>query len=102
MPARIAINGFGRIGRAVVRSAIERGAHRDLALLLAGEDARTGDCAQDLHALDAAAALGGLLPALAAEKRGRGGTGPGPEAVVRPRALRITRIRTARTSARHP
>jgi glyceraldehyde-3-phosphate dehydrogenase/erythrose-4-phosphate dehydrogenase len=27
MPTRIAINGFGRIGRAVVRSAIERDAH---------------------------------------------------------------------------
>jgi len=42
----------------------------ELALLLADEDARTGDLAQALHALDAAAALGGgVLPAAAAEKR---------------------------------
>jgi sulfide:quinone oxidoreductase len=42
----------------------------ELALLLADEDARTGDFAQALHALDAAAALGGgVLPRAAAEKR---------------------------------
>jgi sulfide:quinone oxidoreductase len=41
-----------------------------LALLLAEEDARAGDYAQALHALDAAAALGGgVLPAGAAEQR---------------------------------
>ena len=41
-----------------------------LALLLADEDARSGDFSQALHALDAAAALaGGVLPAAAAEKR---------------------------------
>jgi sulfide:quinone oxidoreductase len=41
-----------------------------LALLLADEDARIGDLSQALHALDAAAALGGgVLPADAAEKR---------------------------------
>ena len=38
--------------------------------MLADEDARAGDLAQALHALDAAAALGGgVLPADAAEKR---------------------------------
>jgi hypothetical protein len=42
----------------------------ELALLLADEDARTGDLSHALHALDAAAALGGgVLPAAAAEKR---------------------------------
>jgi sulfide:quinone oxidoreductase len=42
----------------------------DLALLMADEDARAGDLAQALHALDAAAALaGGFLPAEAAAKR---------------------------------
>ena len=42
----------------------------ELALLLADEDARAGDYAQALHALDAAAALaGGVLPAAAAAKR---------------------------------
>jgi sulfide:quinone oxidoreductase len=42
----------------------------ELALLLADEDARGGDLVQALHALDAAAALGGgILPAAAAEKR---------------------------------
>jgi hypothetical protein len=42
----------------------------ELALLLADEDARTGDLTQALHALDAAAALGGgVLPATAAKKR---------------------------------
>ncbi len=41
-----------------------------LTLLLADEDARAGDYAQALHALDAAAALaGGVLPAAAAAKR---------------------------------
>ena len=41
-----------------------------LALLLADEDARAGDFTQALHALDAAAALGGgVLPAEAARKR---------------------------------
>jgi sulfide:quinone oxidoreductase len=41
-----------------------------LALLLADEDARSGDLPQALHALDAAAALrGGTLPAEAAAKR---------------------------------
>jgi sulfide:quinone oxidoreductase len=43
---------------------------RELALLLADEEAATGDYAQALHALDAAAALGGgVLPAEWAEKR---------------------------------
>jgi sulfide:quinone oxidoreductase len=42
----------------------------ELALLMAEEDARAGDLAQALHALDAAAALaGGFLPAEAASKR---------------------------------
>ena len=42
----------------------------ELALLMADEDARAGDLAQALHALDAAAALaGGVLPAEAASKR---------------------------------
>jgi sulfide:quinone oxidoreductase len=42
----------------------------DLALLMADEDARAGDLAQAVHALDAAAALaGGALPAEAAAKR---------------------------------
>ena len=42
----------------------------ELTLLLADEDARAGDYAQALHALDAAAALaGGVLPAAAAAKR---------------------------------
>ena len=41
-----------------------------LTLLLADEDARAGDYAQALHALDGAAALaGGVLPAAAAAKR---------------------------------
>ena len=42
----------------------------ELALLMADEDARSGDLTQALHALDAAAALaGGVLPAEAARKR---------------------------------
>jgi sulfide:quinone oxidoreductase len=42
----------------------------ELALLMAEEDARAGDLAQAVHALDAAAALsGGFLPAEAARKR---------------------------------
>jgi sulfide:quinone oxidoreductase len=42
----------------------------ELALLLADEDARAGDYAQALHALDAAAALGGgVLPVEAVRKR---------------------------------
>ena len=42
----------------------------ELALLMADEDARAGDLAQAVHALDAAAALaGGVLPADAAGKR---------------------------------
>ena len=42
----------------------------ELALLMAEEDARAGDLAQALHALDAAAALaGGVLPREAARKR---------------------------------
>jgi sulfide:quinone oxidoreductase len=42
----------------------------ELALMLADEDARTGDLSHALHALDAAAALaGGILPADAAQKR---------------------------------
>ena len=42
----------------------------ELALLMAEEDARAGDLAQALHALDAAAALaGGFLPAEAASRR---------------------------------
>ena len=41
-----------------------------LTLLLADEDARAGDYAQALHALDGAAALaGGVLPSAAAAKR---------------------------------
>ena len=44
----------------------------ELVLMLAEEDARAGDYAQALHALDAAAALrGGALPARAAEQRTR-------------------------------
>jgi hypothetical protein len=44
----------------------------ELVLMLAEEDARAGDYAQALHALDAAAALrGGTLPARAAEQRTR-------------------------------
>jgi hypothetical protein len=43
---------------------------RELALLLADEDAALGDYAQALRALDAAAALtGGVLPAEWAERR---------------------------------
>jgi sulfide:quinone oxidoreductase len=43
---------------------------RELAMLLADEEAATGDYAQALHALDAAAALtGGVLPAEWADKR---------------------------------
>ena len=30
MPTRVAINGFGRIGRAVLRSAVERGADLEI------------------------------------------------------------------------
>jgi len=42
----------------------------ELTLLLADEDARAGDFAQALHALDGAAALaGGVLPAAAVAKR---------------------------------
>jgi sulfide:quinone oxidoreductase len=52
--------------------ATEHDAARDLALLLADEDAAAGDFAQALHALDAAAALsGGVLPAPYAERRER-------------------------------
>jgi hypothetical protein len=41
-------------------------------LLLADEDAESGDFAQALHALDAATALaGGVLPASYAERRER-------------------------------
>ena len=50
----------------------EHEAALDLALLLADEDAAVGDYAQALHALDAAAALGGgVLPAAYAERRER-------------------------------
>jgi sulfide:quinone oxidoreductase len=50
----------------------DREAALDLALLLADEDAAAGDFAQALHALDAAAALGGgVLPAAYAERRER-------------------------------
>jgi sulfide:quinone oxidoreductase len=50
----------------------EREAALDLALLLAEEDAAAGDLRQALHALDAAAALGGgVLPAAYAERRER-------------------------------
>jgi sulfide:quinone oxidoreductase len=52
--------------------ASEREAALELALLLADEDAALGDFAQALHALDAAAALGGgVLPADYAERRER-------------------------------
>ena len=48
----------------------ERDAALELALLLADEDAATGDLHQALHALDAAAALaGGVLPAAYDERR---------------------------------
>jgi hypothetical protein len=61
------------VDRAVTASrtpAPDRDDALELALLLADEDARSGDYAQALHALDAAAALsGGVLPAAAAEKR---------------------------------
>jgi sulfide:quinone oxidoreductase len=50
----------------------ERDAALDLALLLAEEDEAAGDLRQALHALDAAAALGGgVLPAAFAERRER-------------------------------
>jgi len=50
----------------------ERDAALELALLLADEDAATGDLHQALHALDAAAALaGGVLPAAYDERRER-------------------------------
>jgi sulfide:quinone oxidoreductase len=50
----------------------EHEAALDLALLLAEEDAAAGDLPQALHALDAAAALGGgVLPAAFAERRER-------------------------------
>ena len=50
----------------------EHEAALDLALLLADEDAAAGDFAHALHALDAAAALGGgVLPAAYAERRER-------------------------------
>jgi sulfide:quinone oxidoreductase len=59
----------------VARPATDAGGHdaaRDLALLLADEDAAAGDFAQALHALDAAAALsGGVLPARYTERRSR-------------------------------
>ena len=45
---------------------------RELALLLADEEAAMGDYAQAVHALDAAAALtGGVLPAQWAQRRDR-------------------------------
>jgi sulfide:quinone oxidoreductase len=50
----------------------EHDAALDLALLLADEDEAAGDLRQALHALDAAAALGGgVLPATYAERRER-------------------------------
>ena len=61
-----------RIALPVSTGATEHDAARDLALLLADEDAAAGDFAQALHALDAAAALsGGVLPAPYAERRER-------------------------------
>ena len=48
----------------------DREAALELALLLADEDERAGDLTQALHALEAAAALGGgTLPAAAARRR---------------------------------
>src|SRR5688572_16795378 len=41
MPTRVAINGFGRIGRAVVRSAIERGADIEIVAVNDVADAAT-------------------------------------------------------------
>jgi len=50
----------------------DRDAARELALLLADEEAAMGDYAQAVHALDAAAALtGGVLPAQWAQRRDR-------------------------------
>ena len=59
-------------GAARAADPAEHEAALDLALLLADEDAAAGDFAQALHALDAAAALGGgVLPAAYAERRER-------------------------------
>jgi sulfide:quinone oxidoreductase len=61
-----------RIAGASAADPAERDAALDLALLLADEDAAVGDFGQALHALDAAAALGGgVLPAAYAERRDR-------------------------------
>ena len=61
-----------RVPGAVAGDPAEHEAALDLALLLADEDAAAGDFAQALHALDAAAALGGgVLPAAYAERRER-------------------------------
>jgi sulfide:quinone oxidoreductase len=61
-----------RVTRPTSIGATEHDAARDLALLLADEDAAAGDFAQALHELDAAAALsGGVLPAPYAERRAR-------------------------------
>ena len=59
-----------RVAGAGPTTADERADALELALLMAEEDARAGDLAQALHALDAAAALaGGVLPEAAASKR---------------------------------
>jgi sulfide:quinone oxidoreductase len=61
-----------RVALPAASDATEHDAARDVALLLADEDAAAGDFAQALHALDAAAALsGGVLPAPYSERRER-------------------------------
>jgi sulfide:quinone oxidoreductase len=61
-----------RVAGAGTADPAEHEAALDITLLLADEDAAAGDLAQALHALDAAAALGGgVLPAAYAERRER-------------------------------
>jgi sulfide:quinone oxidoreductase len=61
-----------RVPRSSAADLAERDAALELALMLADEDAASGDLHQALHALDAAAALsGGVLPAAYAERRER-------------------------------
>jgi sulfide:quinone oxidoreductase len=63
---------FDRVPTPAQSDAAEHEAALELALLIADEDAAAGDPAQALHALDAAAALGGgVLPAAYAERRER-------------------------------
>jgi sulfide:quinone oxidoreductase len=63
---------FDRVPTPSAADESEHEAALELALLIADEDAATGDLAQALHALDAAVALsGGVLPAAYAERRKR-------------------------------